>query len=115
VGSVSWGPPPASAAPGDTWTTTLSADVTCSSDDPGTIGGDENLTVQPLWTDDHGLVQVTPQWNVFASCQKGSGSTDLSWVFPAPYITSGATLDIGVSGSGAKGYDTWGYHYEWQP
>jgi hypothetical protein len=114
VGSVSWGPPPASAAPGDTWTTTLSAEVTCSSDDPGTIGGDETLDVQALWTDDSGLAQ-TKQWNAVASCQQGPGSADLSWGFPAPYISSGATLEIDVSGGGAKGSDTWTYSYQWQP
>ena len=99
--------------PGDTWTTSLSAEATCSSDDPGTVGGDETLEVQVLWTDDSGLTQ-SKQWRAVAFCQKGPVSTDLSWVFPAPYVSSGATLEIDANGDDGHGNDTWAYTYQWR-
>lgn len=108
-GSVSWGPPPASAPPGDTWTTTLSAQGTCSDDiDEYWV---ESLKVRAIWTEPGGY--GTKEWSVEATCQKGSGSTELSWAFPAGM--AGGTLTISATGGDDDGGDTWTYSYQWQP
>jgi hypothetical protein len=107
-GSVSWGPPPASAAPGETWTSTLSAQGTCSdASDPLGGGG---LTVEATWTE--GGRVTSKSSSVETSCQEGSASADLSWAFPAH---DGDNLTILAYGGEAHGEDLWTYTYTWQP
>ena len=104
VTTVSWGPPPASAAPGDTWATTLSAEVNSSFVLVA-------MGVDAFWTGDGGVAQ-TEHWRVAVDPGNttGSSTTDLSWVFPSPYPASGSKIEIVVSS-----VDDWTYTYTWQP
>jgi hypothetical protein len=109
TGSVSWGPPPASAAPGDIWTTTLSAQGSCSGDidESWAIG----VSAVILWTG-HSDINHT----VAATCQKGSQSAETSLAFPA--VHEGGfddSIEIDVSGGEPHGGDYWTYKYEWRP
>lgn len=117
-GSASWGPPPASAAPGDTWTTTLSADGTCSGVSTGVpLAG---VNIKASWWE--GSQQPEEHdWGVSASCGGSPGSEKLSWPFPAHIegtCDGGAcAIDIFEQGNAGLGVteDSWTYHYEWQP
>ena len=110
--SVSWGPPPASAAPGATWTSTLSAQGTCSFD-IDSQGWGVGVSVAALWT--AAGEKTTQQWSAGADCQKGSGSTELSWTIPVHDQYSGETFEIDISGSDENGGDSWTYIYQWKP
>jgi hypothetical protein len=112
VSSVSWGPPPASAAPGDTWTTALSAEGTCSFD-IDEQGWAVSVSVIAIWTE--AGQKGTRDWSAGADCQKGSASTPLSWAFPVHDEFSGDKLEIAVSGGDSHGGDSWTYRYEWRP
>ncbi len=112
--SVSWGPPPASAAPGDTWTSTLSAAGTCSGDINEVWAA--GVSAWAEWTEAGQNQFYGPsEWDVTVTCSRGSGSASLSWAFPAHGQFTGDALEISVSGGGSLAYDTWVYHYEWRP
>jgi hypothetical protein len=108
--SSSWGPPPASATPGVVWTTTLSAQASCLGDiDESWAAG---LGAAVFWTEEG--VTDNKQWDVAATCQKGSASTAVSWVFPA-YRGAGDKVEINVNGGDSHGGDGWTYKYDWKP
>jgi hypothetical protein len=111
-GSISWGPPPASAAPGQTWTSTLLASLTCS-------GNVDSWKLEPL-----GLGVTAPGLEVAgngnkgsegvrATCTNASASTELSWAFPTDGYP-GRTFNIVVRGGGSSGGGGWTYQYEWR-
>jgi hypothetical protein len=112
--SVSWGPPPASAAPGDTWASTLSATGTCSGDiDYAWAAG---VDAWAEWTEAGEKQFYGPsEWSATVDCTRGSGSAALSWAFPAHGQFTGDALEIDVSGGDSHGHDAWTYHYEWRP
>jgi hypothetical protein len=111
VSSVSWGSPPASAAPGEAWTSTLEAQGTCSFDidEQGWAAG---VSVVAIWTEVG--QKVTKDWSVNVSCQKASESTQLSWTFPV-HDTTSDVLEIDASGGDSHGSDSWTYRYQWKP
>jgi hypothetical protein len=118
-GSASWGPPPASAVPGDTWDTTLSAGGTCTGVSPGIPLAAVSIKVS-WWA---GSEQPKEDdWDVSASCGGGPGSTKLAWVFPAHIegtcgLGNICSVDIFEHGNAGltESEDSWTYHYEWQP
>ena len=123
-GSASWGLPPASAAPGEKWTATLSASYSdssiksCTGSDAD-VGAD--VSVKATWWADY----ETPKeddFDITATCRNGSGSKQLSWVFPAHVdgtcgIDSACDVDISVAAQAGleDSDDVWTYHYQWQP
>ena len=109
-GAVSWGPPPASAAPGDAWTTTLSATGSCRFDLD--LSWAMGVSVAITWTSGGEL--QTKSFDATATCEHGSGSSPLAWTFPA-HVAGGDTLDIHVGGGEPHSSDTWTYHYTWAP
>jgi len=119
--SLTWTTPPTSAAPGDAWTGTLSAAVTCSSGLPETWS--DTVTVAGTYRndpDDPYSYDTTGRWTASASCGHGAQSTQLSWVFPAQGLHGvlNDQVEIGVIATGAASWDiqdTWTYIYHWQP
>jgi hypothetical protein len=61
------------------------------------------------------------RWDVTVLCQEGSGSTELSWTFPALYADHDSLeilvspLARGPESSHAAVSEIWTYTYEWQP
>jgi hypothetical protein len=112
--SVSWGPPPASAAPGSTWASTLSAAGTCSGDIDFAWAASVDAWAE--WTEAGEKQFYGPsEWAAHVDCTHDSGSASLSWAFPAHGQFTGDTLEIDVSGGDSHGSDTWRYSYEWRP
>ena len=111
-GTFTWGPPPASAAPGDVWTTTLSAQMTCGADGGGAITRAVSMSESASWTD---MTKGT-LW-VDVSCQNGSASKALSIVFPTYDPSWGPDVqeEVDVSVESPAGDDHWKYVYTWQP
>jgi hypothetical protein len=103
-GSGSWAPPPATAVPGDTWTTTLSAKMTCT--------GDTGLDANPR-------LEIHPSSGVaavLASCDNGPQSSPLSQVFPsAPGAGEPSSFDWDLYVKWDVTFGIWQYHYTWQP
>ncbi len=107
-GTVSWNPlPPASAAPGDVWNTTLSAQLTCSSNSRTATSGAWELSVFILYA-------TTSQHLLSLTCGQGSGSVKASYVFP-PATDDNVTYIGVVGGAAGELVDTWLYTYTWQP
>jgi len=109
-GSASWGPPPANAAPGDTWSTTLQAQGSCRDDLD--LSWAMGVSVALTWTTS-GSTQ-TASFAASATCEKGSASSPLSWAFPA-HEADGDTIAIYVSGGEEHSSDNWTYRYAWVP
>ncbi len=126
-----WGTAPVSAAPGDTWTSTLAVTGSCTCDlshygDPGW-----SCNVDTSWAS---RVEVTISWDAAggrtsqqfvaeAVCQipdpgfmnaQATASADLSWTFPAASATDGATVLIAVGAGDQHAFDTWEYEYTWR-
>lgn len=111
-GSGSWAPPPASAVPGDTWTTTLSAKMTCTGD----TGLSANPRLRIITPDGSGAITPDGSRGVEATCWNGPQSSPLSLVFPsAPGADEPSSFDwfLYIDGQVASG--SWQYHYTWQP
>jgi hypothetical protein len=90
----------------------LSAQGTCSFD-IDSQGWGVGVSVAALWT--AAGEKTTQQWSAGADCQKGSGSTELSWTIPVHDQYSGETFEIDISGSDENGGDSWTYIYQWKP
>ena len=112
--SVSWGPPPASAAPGSIWASTLSAAGTCSGDIDFAWAAGGHAWAE--WTEAGEKQFYSPsEWDTTVTCSRGPDSVSLSWAFPAHGQFTGDVLEIEVSGGDPHGSDSWTYHYEWRP
>ena len=117
--SLTWGPPQASAAPGDIWTATLTAAATCSSGLRGEQFADGVFAVAKYWA--RGIGDPDPedtetQWRVNTYCGHEAQSTQLSWTFPAHGLDGEIVITVKASGvSGVWGVmDDWEYTYTWQ-
>ena len=109
--SGTWGPPPTTAAPGYTWSTTIKVELTCSGDAEQWIN--DRLGVSALWTADGGRYEEK-EWEALATCQNGTDSKPLSWTFPTP-DPSGNRIQILVAGGASTGGNgQWRYVYEWK-
>jgi len=124
VGYVSWGLPPASAAPGDAWTTKLSAKyadsaaVSCGDLEAAEGAG---VSIKIAWWAKSDAPKED-DFELAAGCKGTSGSEDLSWAFPVHIegtcgLANACTVDMSVYAyTGLENADnTWKYHYEWRP
>ena len=118
--SLTWGPPPASAVPGDTWTAPLSATATCTSGLSGKPGGGGVFVAAEYWAraiGDPDPDNKHTEWSVQIYCGHEAQSTQLSWAFPAH--GDNGEIKITVKASGISGIwtamDDWEYTYTWQP
>jgi hypothetical protein len=109
TGSSTWGPPPASAAPGTVWNMTLSAQGSCSYDLD--LSWAEGIGASVLWVE--GGEFHNQSWSASATCDKGSASAQVSWTFPT-YRGQGDEVEIDVSGGDEHCEDGWTYTYEWK-
>ena len=110
-GAGSWGPPPASAAPGDGWTTTLTATGTCT--EPDGLWA-SYVTATAIWVDNNGQ-HAAVIGSADIDCSKGAASTPVTWIFPDGAKSQGRPLEITVSAGDTNGSDSWVYQYVWQP
>jgi hypothetical protein len=115
-GSMAWGPPPASAAPGDTWATNLSVTANCGS------GPRFSANVRTEATYGAGPDLKSQFWEVASSCGDGAQAKQLSWAFPTlqeAHLGPAGALSISVqawatSGEVSVARDVWTYTYQWQ-
>jgi hypothetical protein len=132
--STTWTPPPASAVPGDTWTTILSARSSCKlvtwfEGRPIYPQGGAHISVWvSLGSQGEIYTDTSEPSEATADCSSGSGEdpavesqdTKLSWAFPdLTYSEDDSTraldtLRIEVDCAG-YGETTWSYLYEWKP
>jgi hypothetical protein len=116
-GSMAWGPPPASAAAGDTWATNLSVTANCGS------GPRFSANVRAEATYGAGPYLKSQFWEVASSCGDGAQAKQLSWAFPTlqeAHLGPASALSISVqawaiSGEVSVAGDVWTYTYQWQP
>jgi hypothetical protein len=109
--TATWGPPPTSAAPGDKWETTLSAQGACAYDlDLSWASG---VSVGIMWRDTG--EGHSAGFGATATCEKSSEITPVSWAFPAHASSLDDALEIAVQAGGFHGSTTYTYKYTWQP
>lgn len=111
TGSASWGSPPASGAPGDTWTTTLATKGRCKGDLD--LFWTFRVTVGITWNDEYGE-NASQNAAAAATCATGAGTAELSWTFPPAPVITGSSVKIYVNAGDPHGSDTWFYEYTWQ-
>jgi hypothetical protein len=114
-GALSWAPPPATAAPGDKWTTTLAASYSSTKCVPGQ---ESAVAAEARWWAEDG----TPGddfFRVAADCSSGQASKPLSWAFPAVPTKCGTVCEIYVTVTAMSGVNGasvfWKYTYVVKP
>jgi hypothetical protein len=114
-GSVSWVLPPANAAPGDVWNTTLSAKSTCGID--SRMDGLE-LSTGLSWDSKDSDAKKVAGGGI--TCRQGSGSVEASFTFPQAPASDSSWINLVVNGgfgmgTGSPAGDAWNYYYLWEP
>jgi hypothetical protein len=112
--SFSWTPPPAAAAPGDVWTSTLEAQGTCTFDAADLQSWGGSVGWLALWSSAGEKMNKMSE-TAGTDCQHASGSAQTSWTFPVHDEFSGDALEISVSAGDSNGSDDWTYTYTWEP
>jgi hypothetical protein len=111
---ATWDPPPASAVPGDTWTSTMAVRGTCEFD------------VEPRWKMSIGATLIADGADNAeqiledaATCAEGGTSIELSLTFPQPLdrrsVYGDTPVLIRLGGGDSHSSGGWIYTYRWQP